>query len=92
MPCNKTEVKSFFFLGLINYYRKFIPICSAVIGPITELTKKKIKFIWSQDCQKAFDSLKKVLVNPPILVFPRSEGLFILDTDGLQSGIGAVLS
>ena len=72
ISCNKTEVKS--FLGLINYYRKFIPNCSALIMPITDLTKKKTKFVWSQDCQKAFDSLKELLVSPPILVFPRSEG------------------
>ena len=50
------------------------------------------KFVWSQDCMKAFETLKQALITAPILAYPRTEGRFILDTDASGTAIGAVLS
>ena len=51
-----------------------------------------MQFNWSQDCQKAFDSLKEKLASPPVLAYPKDEGEYILDTDASNHAIGAVLS
>ena len=89
-PRNKKEVLS--YMGLVNYYRKFVPNFSDVAAPLTELTGKTVEFQWSTEAQTAFESLKRALLEAPILSFPRDEGEFVLDTDASNYGIGAVLS
>ncbi len=59
-PTAITNVRS--FLGLTGYYRKYIKGYSRVAGPLFELTKKDVVFVWNQECQRAFDDLKKALV------------------------------
>lgn len=56
------------------------------------MTEKGVKFEWTDECQKAFETLKVRLTSAPILAFPRDEGQYILDTDVSDVGIGAVLS
>ena len=89
-PTTVKEVRS--FLGTCSYYRKYIPHFAEVAAPLTNLTRKTQKFVWSPACQEAFDTLKKLLTTAPILSYPRNEGLFILDTDASGTAIGAVLS
>ena len=90
VPTNVSELRS--FLGLIGYYRRFVPNFSTVASPLTRLTQKSVQFEWSQECNDAFESLKERLVSAPILSYPKGDGLFILDTDASLSGVGAVLS
>ena len=89
-PENKSEVRS--ILGLMGYYRKFIDNFSERASPMTKLTRKRAKFEWNQDCEAAFQDLKECLVNSPILAFPNSKDMFILDCDASLKGIGGVLS
>ncbi|MEW8092744.1 MAG: reverse transcriptase domain-containing protein [Candidatus Thiodiazotropha endolucinida] len=89
-PTNKTEIRS--ILGLIGYYRKFIPDFSARASPLTKLTRKKAKFQWSEECDHAFLDLKDCLINSPILAFPRCSGTFVLDCDASSYALGGVLS
>ena len=89
-PSNLTEVRS--FLGTCSYYRKFIPCFADIACPLTNLTKKGVKFVWSSACQEAFETLKQRLVSAPVLAYPTREGQFILDTDASAMAIGAVLS
>ena len=89
-PCTVKEVRS--FLGLTSYYRKFILNYADKAKPLHRLTEKLQKFIWTSDCQRAFDSLKQALVSAPILSYPEEDGQFILDTDASLVGLGAVLS
>ncbi|MCG8096512.1 MAG: DDE-type integrase/transposase/recombinase [Candidatus Thiodiazotropha endolucinida] len=89
-PTNKTEVRS--ALGLIGYYRKFIPQFAETAKPLTRLTRKNVKFAWDNECEKAFLSLKSTLTCAPVLSFPREDGVFIVDTDASLWGIGGVLS
>ena len=63
-----------------------------IVKPLNKLTEKKQKFIWTKECQEAFDSLKSKLTQAPILSFPNFSELFILDTDASNTAIGAVLS
>ena len=65
---------------------------SCIAKPLYKLTEENCKFVWSDECQDAFEKLKFVLTSPPILSFPVGEGQFVLDTDASNHGIGAVLS
>ena len=80
------------FLGLANYYQRFIADFARIARPLHKLTEKNVKFEWSPDCQSTFEDLRNRLVNVPILGFPDLEKQFILDTDASDSGIGAGLS
>ena len=60
--------------------------------PLHQLTEQGRRFKWSEDCQRAFDSLKMSLITAPVLAYPDPSKPFILDTDASDAGIGAVLS
>lgn len=80
------------FLRLCSYYRKFVPKFADIARPLHKLTESKAEFFWNSDCQQAFDKLKRALTSSPILSYPNNEGLFILDTDASNRGLGAVVS
>ncbi len=90
VPENKTEVLS--FLGLASYYRKFIPMFSAVAYPLNNLTKKSVDFVWCDKCESAFIKLKELLTSSPILAYPTEDDPYVLDTDASGFGLGGVLS
>lgn len=90
IPSNKSEVRS--ALGLIGYYRKFIPQFAETAKPLTRLTRKNAKFVWTSECENAFLELKHALVCAPVLSYPKEQGIFVLDTDASLWGIGSVLS
>ncbi len=90
VPSNRKEVRS--FLGLVGYYRNYIENCSTISKPLTELTSPKTPFLWTSECQQAFETLKQKLTEAPILRFPRGDGQFIVDTDASDTGLGIVLS
>jgi hypothetical protein len=58
------------FLGLAGYYRRFIPDFSRIAKPMTELLKKGVKFVWSEECDHAFHTLRKHLTSAPLLTQP----------------------
>ena len=90
IPKNVHDVRS--FLGLAGYYREHMDSFSLIAEPMFRLTRKGVKFVWSDACQEAFDQLKQVLTSAPVLAYPDFEKEYILDTDASLSGIGAVLS
>ena len=90
VPTNVKEIQS--YLGLCSYYRQYIENFSHIASPLTNLTKKKVKFIWDDSCQKAYEMLKEKLCSAPILALPQPGLRYILDTDASDTGIGAVLS
>ena len=90
VPANVKEIQS--FLGLCSYYRQCIENFSYIASPLTNLTKKKVKFIWDESCQSANEMLKEKLCSAPILAFPKPGSKYILDTDASDTGIGCVLS
>ena len=89
-PINAKQVRS--FLGLASYYRRFIKNFSNVAKPLTKLTEKEQEFIWTTECEEAFQALKHKLITAPILAYPKLGVEFILDTDASNFGVGAVLS
>ena len=90
LPTSKREVQQ--FLGLANYYRRFIKNFAKIANPLHKLTEKSAPFLWTAECQLAFDNLKHSLTSAPVLAHPDYSKPFILDTDASQTGIGAVLS
>jgi len=64
-PISMHQVRS--FLGLVGYYRRFIPDFSKISKPIIELLKNQVKFVWSPECNEAFETLKKRLTTTPVL-------------------------
>lgn len=88
----KTVVGVQRFLGMVNYYRRFIPDCSVLIKPLTSIIGSK-KLKWTEECQNAFDSLKRALTSPPVLTFPDFESgePLRLYTDASKYGAGACL-
>ena len=93
VPQNLSDVRS--FLGLATYYQRFVPDFSTIAAPLHHLTKKEVPFVWTQQCETAFNTLKSLLMTPPVLAYPdfsEGAGRFILDTDASDFAIGAVLS
>ncbi len=80
------------FLGLASYYRRFIPSFAKIAHPLHALTRKGAVFDWNEDCQEAFEKLKQVLSDSPVLAFPSFNLEFVLETDASGVGLGAVLS
>jgi hypothetical protein len=88
-PTTVHQVRS--FLGMTGYYRRFIPDFSKVSKPITELLKVQVKFAWSLECEKAFQTLKRLLTTAPVLAHPDIEKPFDVYCDASGTGIGCVL-
>ena len=80
------------FLGLTNYYRRFVENYSKIAQPLHNLLKKEKKFSWNPEAQDAFEKLKQRLVTPPILTFPDFAQEFIVHTDASDVALGGVLS
>ena len=80
------------FLGLALYYRRFIQNFSRVAGPLYELTRKDVEFLWKPKHQEVFCQLKQLLINAPVLAFPDFSKDFILETDASGVGLGAILA
>ena len=91
-PETKKQVRS--FLGLVGYYRKFIPSFSERAAVLTDLTKGKnpSKVQWNITHQLAFQDLKAAMQNPPVLRPPHWEDEFVLQVDASNRGLGAILS
>ncbi|GJR49653.1 UvrD-like helicase, ATP-binding domain, P-loop containing nucleoside triphosphate hydrolase [Tanacetum coccineum] len=84
-----TKLRS--FLGLVNYYRRFIMGYSAIASPLTDLLKKNKAWIWDEECQAAFESLKKAVIEEPVLRLPDVTMPFELHTDASDFSIRGVL-
>ena len=80
------------FLGLGNFYRRFIKNYSKLVKPLTDLTKKGTTFQWTDTCQNAFTTLKTALLGPEIMAYPTDDGEYQLACDACDVSIGAVLS
>ncbi len=84
-----TEVRSFFRLA--GYSRWFVEGFAKLSTPLTRLTRKRIKFIWSEACQRSFEKLKLRLMSTPILALPVIREGFVIYNDASLSGLGCVL-
>ncbi|KAK3084156.1 hypothetical protein FSP39_009188 [Pinctada imbricata] len=86
--CSK-DVRS--FLGLCNYYKKFIKNYSTITSPLNALLCKDTKFTWSTECESAFTQLKQALTSPPVLAYPDNSKPYFLTTDASGTALGFIL-
>uniref|UniRef100_A0A8C1GXK8 Gypsy retrotransposon integrase-like protein 1 n=1 Tax=Cyprinus carpio TaxID=7962 RepID=A0A8C1GXK8_CYPCA len=91
-PVTKKQVKT--FLGLVGYYRQFIPNFATLAAPLHDLTKNHLPHhvVWSAEVELAFSSLKQALGENPVLITPDFQQPFIVQTDASETGLGAVFS
>lgn len=88
-PTNKRELRR--FLGMAGYYRAFCRNFSVIVSPLTDLLSTTRKFTWSSECSLAFEAVKDLLCNAPVLSAPNFENPFKLQVDASATGVGAVL-
>lgn len=88
-PTKVTELRS--FLGLANYYRRFVRDYSKITTPLTDLLKKGNRWEWSVKCQDAFDQLKQAITKEPVLALPDYSKPYEVHTDASDFAIGGVL-
>ena len=79
------------FCGMVNFLSSFLPDLRRLLIPIYDLQKKLKKFKWTDEAEKAFNDIKKLLVNPPVLKAPTPDGLFRLESDTSPEGVGGTL-
>ncbi|WMV50116.1 hypothetical protein MTR67_043501 [Solanum verrucosum] len=88
-PLSPSDIGS--FLGLAGYYRRFVNEFSSIASPMTELTQKKAKFEWTDECERSFQTLKDKLVSAPILSLPDGLDRYVVYCDASRVGLGCVL-
>ena len=88
-PTTVTEVRS--FLGLAGYYRRFIEGFSKIAGPLHGLTRKGVKFEWTDMCEGSFQTLKERLTSAPVLTLPKGNEGFEVYSDASYQGLGCKL-
>lgn len=89
-PHTQRAIRS--FLGLLNYYRRYIPAFSEKAKPLNNLLRKDLKFTWTSECETAFEFFKNILINPPILQYPDFTKTFNITCDASFTALSAVLS
>ena len=89
IPTSRKELAR--FLGMAGYYRNFCLNFSEIAAPLTNLLSKKVKFVWTDDCQLSFDKVKLLLQKSPVLKSPDYEKPFKLIIDSSHVGTGSVL-
>ena len=88
-PTNVKGCKS--FCGVVNYLSIFCRYLQKLLKPIYDLTKKGRPFVWQEEQQQAFDTIKERMINPPILYLPKPGGRFILYCDSSRTHTSSFL-
>jgi len=89
IPKDQHQVRS--FLGLANYFRRFIQGFSTLAAPLSALTKASVAYEWTPKCHEAFEGIKHALTHAPVLVSPDSSKHFTVVCDASLVGVGGVL-
>ncbi|XP_054284384.1 uncharacterized protein K02A2.6-like [Macrosteles quadrilineatus] len=89
-PSNVSELRT--FLGLTNYYQKFIPNLNTILNPLHNLLKAHTKFVWTRECDKCVEKVKAEIASDRVLAHFDENETLVLATDASPVGLGIVLS
>ncbi len=89
-PKNLKELRG--WMGFINFYQRFIKGFSKIARVLNKLTKKNIPWEWTEEREEAFQTLKRLICEEPVLLMPRMEQPFELEVDTSNYAIGATLN
>ena len=90
-PLSRKEVWQ--FMGLVNWYRDYIPSVSDTADPLLALTNKGTEWLWTEECECSYQKLRTQLINEPqLLAFPDWTVPFYIETDASGIAVGPVLS
>ncbi|XP_061971828.1 uncharacterized protein LOC133694346 [Populus nigra] len=78
-------------MGLSGYYLRFIKGFSTIASPLTKLTRKEVRFVWSEECDVSVRELKERLTSAPVLALPLGTEGFVVYSDASKRGLGCVL-
>ena len=79
------------FLGIVNYVTKFMPKAAEVMKPLHTLLQKDVEWTWTAANQEAFNALKRMVINSPVLEFYDPQFELTLEADASEYGLGAAL-
>lgn len=89
-PNNISDLRS--FLGMINFYAKFVKNISSILSPLYHLLKKGVPWEWNNECELSFKKIKSILMSPDVLAHYDPIKPLILTCDASARGIGGVLT
>jgi len=89
-PSNPQQLQS--FLGLVQYYGKFVPNLATLLNPLHSLLHKNVKWCWTENCEKAFQEAKEALSSATVLAHYDPQLPLRLAADASSYGLGAVIS
>ena len=89
-PKTRKQLRS--FIGMVNYYRDMWPKRSHLLAPLSALTSSKVKWNWTDECQKAFEQMKDMIARETLLTYPDFNKPFEIHTDASQVQLGACIS
>lgn len=90
LPRKVKDIQS--FLGFCNFYRRFIWNYSDITIPLTRLTRSNVRWVWSAECQTAFDTLKRAFTEAPVLHHWVPGRQITVETDASDYAIASILS
>lgn len=90
-PAPKTVREVRCLIGMIGFFKQFIPNYSEILSPITDLLKKNSKLVWNKEADLALGKLKSILTTSPVLANPMFGTQFIIESDASAHAVGAVL-
>ena len=90
VPKRRKNIKQ--FVGLVGYYRRFIPDFARIAKPLNSLLKEGVPFQWTDSQQIAFETLRDIICSEPLLQYPDFTKPFVVTTDASNYALGAVLS
>lgn len=88
-PQNLTELQS--FMGMINYLNRFSPTIAQVSEPLRQLMKREVAFVWLPEHQRAFQELKQIITDTPVLAYYDPDKENLIQSDASLKGLGCVL-
>ena len=88
-PSSVTQLKG--FMGMVSYYRRYVPGLSRIAAPLYKCTNNS-RFEWTLECQKAYEWIKRILSQYPVLRLPDFNKPFFIQGDASEKALGAVLT